>query len=105
MTATYTPPDTVANTAAAVVAASNRLKRTSFPEGAWAAAYLTVHLDSESEVDAIAAQWKVAASWNPARTHYSAYVKHGARHRVVVSAIYITSEHLAERPAAETAAA
>lgn len=102
MTASY-PPDTVGNTAAAVVAASNRLKRTSFPEGAWAAAGLDVYLASKTEVDAVAAQWKTAASWNPDRTAYCARVEHGSHRRVTVTALYVTPEYLAGFAADEPA--
>jgi len=91
----YTPPDTVPNVAAAVVAASNRLKRTQLGEGAWASADLSLYLASVAEVDAVATQWKVAAAWNPERTVYSAVVEHGSHHRVRVWAYYVTPEHAA----------
>jgi hypothetical protein len=90
-------PDTVPNTAAAIVAAANRLKRTALPEGAWATADLSVYLASEAEVDEIAGQWKADAAWNPARTVYSALVEHGSHQRVRVWAYYVTPEHAAAR--------
>lgn len=75
-----------------VAAAHARVSGTTVSAGTWATGDLTFHAASTAEVDAIAAQWEVAARWNHERTHYTAIAHDGP---VECRAVYVTPERMA----------